>query len=87
MPDRDIYFLYSTLGCHLCDDAAKLLVEFFDGGENDKWQRVEIAHSDELVELYGIRIPVLKHSSNDQELGWPFDSNDLNNFIGSISRS
>ncbi len=69
--------LYSTQDCHLCEQAADLLkqvIEKFD------LEYVDIAGSKELVEKYGIRIPVIKNESG-KELGWLFDLETLENFI------
>jgi hypothetical protein len=35
---------------------------------------VDITGDDELLEKYGIRIPVLKRVDTGAELGWPFDA-------------
>jgi len=43
---------------------------------------IEIADSDKLMELYGIRIPVIKRLDSGNELGWPFDINILTDFLG-----
>lgn len=64
------YILYHTLGCHLCDEAELLLSELQWQG----YEKVDIADDDELVERYGIRIPVLFHTKTEQALGWPFDA-------------
>lgn len=72
--------LYTTLGCHLCEQAqamaAPMLSEF-----SFRLQPVEIADSEELMERYGIRIPVLKRGDNGQELGWPFTEQALRVFL------
>jgi len=61
--------LYSTTCCHLCEEAEAILREV--GIEADY---VDIADDDELLEKYGIRIPVLKRVDTGAELGWPFDA-------------
>lgn len=38
---------------------------------------VDIASDEALVDRYGIRIPVLVNRATDQELGWPFQYQDL----------
>lgn len=38
---------------------------------------VDIASDAALVDRYGIRIPVLVNRTTDQELGWPFQYQDL----------
>lgn len=64
--------LYSTLGCHLCEEA-KILVEQALGPAGTAWAEVEIAESELWVETYGVRIPVLRNTRTGEELGWPFD--------------
>ncbi|WP_439134157.1 glutaredoxin family protein [Pseudomaricurvus sp.] len=69
-------YLYTTLGCHLCEDAKVLawpVLEHFDC----RLQEIEIANDDELVERYGIRIPVVRFEGSEQELGWPFTQEQL----------
>lgn len=68
--------LYSTLGCHLCEQAKSLTepyVEKFDLALDE----VDIAEDDALIEAYGVRIPVLRDPRTNAELGWPFDSEQL----------
>ena len=61
--------LYSTGGCHLCE-RAEALVRRRVGASLDL---VEIADDPELLERYGVRIPVLRRLDTGQELDWPFD--------------
>lgn len=71
---------YTTGGCHLCEQAKALL-------EPQIWRKrlwlreVDIAESDDLIERYGVRIPVVALSSNGAELNWPFDSEELDAFL------
>lgn len=48
-------------------------------------EEVDIAESDELIERYGIRIPVLKSPRHLEELGWPFDSAQAAAFFERVS--
>jgi hypothetical protein len=62
--------LFTTAGCHLCEQAMEILVSI----QNDHAINIistEIGDDDTLVEQYGIKIPVLKFPSG-QELDWPF---------------
>lgn len=68
------FVLYSTLGCHLCEQAQSLLRAL---PEPIDWAEAEIAEDDGLIERYGIRIPVLKSCASGDELGWPFDLEQL----------
>ncbi|MFG6158045.1 glutaredoxin family protein [Halomonas sp. 1390] len=49
--------LYTTLGCHLCEQLEALLATLC--AEPYRLERVEISDDDALVERYGVRIPVL----------------------------
>lgn len=70
---------FTTLGCHLCEEALFMLKSL---ELNDSIvEEIEISDSDQLMERYGIRIPVL--AIKDQELGWPFSVDELKNFIQS----
>ena len=69
--------LYGTACCHLCDEAQAILHEM--GIQAD---HIDIADDDELVEKYGMRIPVLKRVDTGAELGWPFDAAAVSRFLG-----
>jgi hypothetical protein len=74
--------LYTTSGCHLCEQAQEILqpviinVCAMNGLPSDSIRLcpVEISEDAALVECYGIRIPVIQFSDDDDELGWPFDA-------------
>lgn len=68
--------LYGTEFCHLCDEAKTILCETGIEAEH-----IDIAEDDELLEKYGIRIPVLKRVDNGAELGWPFDAVTVSRFL------
>lgn len=75
--------LYSTEGCHLCEQAHGLLK---DAGLQERVQVVDIAFDDALFSRYGVTIPVLsiQHSdSSISELGWPFDAAELEAWLNS----
>jgi len=42
---------------------------------------VEIADDDTLIEAYGVRIPVFKCSTSSGDIGWPFDQQQLAEYI------
>lgn len=73
--------LLGTSGCHLCEQAEQIMtacdhveIELIDIAEQEQWQ-----------EKYAIRIPVLYHSKTGNELGWPFDSQQVQVFLDSLS--
>lgn len=80
--------LYTTEGCHLCEQAEQLLDQLsqqssqlysqLQSSENPlQIIPVDISTDEALVELYGIRIPVVKNDETQEEIGWPFDLADL----------
>lgn len=75
--------LMTTEGCHLCDLAVPLLVQQVDP-QRFEVDLVDIAFEDRLVEQYGTRIPVLRHSQSGAELNWPFDAEQLRQFLQSV---
>ncbi|HAS52049.1 MAG TPA: hypothetical protein DCS21_10050 [Gammaproteobacteria bacterium] len=60
--------LYTTSGCHLCEQAEALLQ-----GAGIPVETVEIVDDEALLEQYGVRIPVLQQRETGEELDWPFD--------------
>jgi hypothetical protein len=71
--------LFTTQGCHLCEDAHELLLS---AAEKHPIQLhlQEIGDDDELVARYGIRIPVVLFP-DCTELGWPFTEDELEQII------
>lgn len=62
--------LYGTSACHLCEVAEEMLAVLQAQGICSV-RKVDIADDDQLLDRYGIRIPVVTNSTG-QELGWPF---------------
>lgn len=71
---------YTTIGCHLCEDAHLLIDQFVKQGAVII-EIIDIAESDELIDSYGIRIPVIQRIDTGNELGWPFDKSELATFL------
>jgi len=75
--------LYTTAGCHLCEQAEIMMRYLIDNDVQiaDKFSllSVEIAGDDALVERYGIRIPVFSNAT--KELGWPFELDELHDWL------
>jgi glutaredoxin len=76
--------LYTTLGCHLCEQAETLLLSCKQSSPKLDIVSQEIGDDDDLVEKYGIRIPVVA-LPDGQELGWPFDLEQLESFLHSVT--
>lgn len=75
-----LYF-YTTLGCHLCEQAAQLLAVEQHRKPELFVISVDIADDDDLMEQYGVRIPVVKKALASSDLGWPFSSEDLVRYL------
>ncbi len=84
--------LYTTLGCHLCEDAMDLLKQYRTRQETEleaentgikeiEIEEIEISESESLVESYGLRIPVIRKLHTSEELGWPFTLDDLTRYL------
>ncbi len=64
--------LYSTSFCHLCEEAEQLLNQ-----ANQQWLNIEITEDVELLNRYGLKIPVLHNIATQQEIFWPFTLTDI----------
>lgn len=71
--------LYGTEYCHLCEQAEELLRELPD--QQYLLEKVDISEDDELMECYSLRIPVVRLQNSTNDLGWPFDSLRLNEYL------
>ena len=71
--------LFTTLGCHLCEEAHEQLRSLTGSGMDLSIELVEIVDSEELMDRYGITIPVIR--ANDSEIGWPFSPDELQAFL------
>ena len=79
-------WLYTTLGCHLCDQALAMLNHLAAMGLGSAEaemaiETVEIADSPWLLESYGLRIPVVRAEGRSDELGWPFTLEELKAYL------
>ena len=74
------YKLYSSEGCHLCEQAFALCQQV---GIAEQVELIDIVEDEKLVELYGVAIPVLENTENNIEknnkLFWPFDREQIEN--------
>ena len=74
--------LFETEGCHLCVEAHALVLQFLKKSRRSyALARVEIASSEDLLQRYGVRIPVVKRMDTDEELAWPFDLQAIESFL------
>ncbi len=82
MPElcQDQPILYGTSACHLCEEAEALLCQAIREGLAGDFLKVDISDSEDLMEHYSLRIPVLKRRDG-VELGWPFGAAELHVFL------
>lgn len=80
------FYLYTSVGCHLCEKAESLLENIL-GDAAGRMMTVEISDSDDLIASYGLRIPVLGGNSAGgewHELGWPFGEEEVREFLAAL---
>lgn len=75
--------LLGTEACHLCDQAQEILLQLAGNIACDLFVE-DISESAELVDRYGLRIPVLLHEESGAELGWPFGHEEVLSFLRQI---
>jgi hypothetical protein len=69
--------LYERQGCHLCDEARQVMDALIGP---DRYERVDIDASDELVLRYGFRVPVVAVDGVDA-LEAPLTADDLRGLL------
>ena len=74
--------LYERAECHLCDEARQELDALIGP---DRYDRVDIDASDELVARYGFRVPVLAVDGVDR-LEAPITEPDLREVLAELER-
>jgi glutaredoxin len=68
--------LFGTEGCHLCEDAEALLLQ-----AGLSFETRDIIDDEQAQQRYAVRIPVLLNSETGKELGWPFDAQQLSEYV------
>jgi hypothetical protein len=74
--------LYTTAGCHLCEDAEAILAYCQRYCADLSWLAIDIADDAALVQQYGLRIPVIKSVQSGTEISWPFDAGQVMVLMG-----
>ena len=75
------FILFGTSGCHLCDEAEKIIVANI---RQITFETVDIVEQPQWYDKYAIKIPVLYHDDTGKELFWPFSESDIDEFIRTI---
>lgn len=74
-----VFTLYSTWGCHLCEQAEQLLLQ---AGLKGQFQVTDIVDDEQAFARYRLTIPVLR--LGDNELCWPFDADRLATWLKDV---
>ena len=77
------FLLMSSVGCHLCDEAAEILIRSLDPHQH-QLDEVDIAYDDQLMERFALLIPVLVDEISGAELRWPFAAADVSRFVAGL---
>jgi hypothetical protein len=80
------FTLYSTSACHLCEEAVALF-QVVVPADVATLTSVDVSESDDLMDRYGVRIPVVAANTPQgerRELGWPFDIVQLGEFVDAV---
>jgi len=72
------FILYSSEGCHLCEQALELCYQQLPP---EQIKIVDIVDDDALVELYGVHIPVLERLADGEKLFWPFTAEQVGELV------
>ncbi len=72
--------LFNTSACHLCEQAEALVLPELER-TRESLLRKDISESDQLLQRYGLTIPVLHRDDTKAELNWPFTRSDIQRFL------
>jgi Glutaredoxin-like domain (DUF836) len=77
------FILYGTLGCHLCEVAEAQIAALLESLHLStlEIECLDIVDSDELLAVYGERIPVLRRVLDGAEIAWPFADEALRDLL------
>lgn len=75
-------YLYSAPDCHLCEQAAALISACCEG--TSTLEHKDITGDKSLLVKYRLKIPVLANANNKNELCWPFDEQELENYLAEL---
>jgi hypothetical protein len=75
--------LFERAGCHLCDEVRVLLDDMLG---SDRYLRIDVDGSDDLVLRYGFRVPVIATNGTDR-LEAPMTADDVRALVGSLERA
>lgn len=75
--------LFGTSGCHLCEEAEAYIADALQRTPRTfQFSLIEIADDPDLMEAFGLQIPVLRW--DERQLNWPFTVDDVVLFLSAI---
>ena len=75
--------LFGTSGCHLCEAAEASVADALQRTPRTiQLALIEIADDPDLMEAFGLQIPVLRW--DERQLNWPFTVDDVVLFLSAI---
>ena len=77
--------LLGTAGCHLCEQAEQILNDCLPSNIELTIESIDIAEQEQWQKQYALCIPVLYYPETKKELGWPFDSWQVKEFINGLT--
>jgi hypothetical protein len=78
------YILYGTSACHLCEHAEEI-IQSVNKNKEINYILLDISESEDLLETFGLIIPVLACTATREKLHWPFNEDALIAFINRTS--
>ena len=70
--------LYSSEGCHLCEQALEICLSIVDARTINI---IDIVEDSALVEEYGVHIPVIERLNDNKKLFWPFSAQEFKELL------
>ena len=74
------YILYGTSACHLCEEA-EAIIKLAEEESHNPYIFKDIVDDDDLMQEFGLIIPVLKCPATNEQLNWPFNKDELITFF------
>jgi len=79
-------FLYHTSGCHLCELAEGVIQDAISSTQIKNIpvvEKIDISIDSDLVDAYGLKIPVILIEHSSSTLDWPFSADEVVDYLNS----
>ena len=73
--------LLGTSGCHLCEEAEDIIANCSLEPDKVTIEKLDIAEQEQYQAEFALFIPVLYHLDSSKRLNWPFDAEQVHEFI------